>query len=178
MPPIELPDPRPTSTRGGNWIDWLLLACGFAVSGCSIRLVLASGRIHWRLDLDLAVTISLLLASLGPTLLGTPRLVWRKHVRTWTIGEWLWPGAFVTSLAWLIVWLEDGSRLGAVAKLIAGPTALLLTPALGLSALVDLAYSLTRASRYAWTHWLGLLWALLGAAGCVGFIRIMLPLRF
>lgn len=165
----------PSTPSPPSWIDALLLIGGVAVSGCSIRLVLATGR---RLDLDLAVTIALLLAALGPTLLGTPRLVWRKPLRTWTIGEWLWPGTLVTSLAWLIVWLEDGTRLGAVAKLIAGPTALLLTPALGLLAVIDLIYSLTRASRYAWTHWLGLLWALLGVAGCMAFIRIMLPLRF
>jgi hypothetical protein len=165
-------------SRAGCWLDLLALALGAALSAWFIRLVLATGNIHWGLDADLALTISLLLATAGPALLGTPRLVWLKRPRRWTIGEWLWPGTLITNLAWLVVWLEDGSRLGAVAKLVAGPIALLVTPALSLLAATMLPYSLARRGNFGWRHWLGLVWALIGGAGCVTFVRIMLPLRF
>ncbi len=148
------------------------------LSVCFVRLVLATGRVNWRLDWDLVATISLLLAPLGPALLTTPLLLWRRPARTWTVGEWLWPASIITSLAWLEVWLDAGLYLGPVAKLICGPTALLLTPIMGFVAVADLLYSLRRRGADRISHWLALAVTMLAAAGCVWFVIIMLQIRF
>jgi hypothetical protein len=159
-------------------VDGILLVIGAAMSVWFVRRVLATSSAHLRLDWDLAVTVSLLLAPLGPALTGFPRLVLRRYWREWTIGEWLWLVAIVIGTAWLEVWLDAGVYLGAVAKLICGPIALLLTPLQGLVALVSLVYSLRRRGEYGWRHWLGLLMALVSTTGLLWFVAIMLRVRF
>jgi hypothetical protein len=179
MPDLDkIPSQPPGSSRRGLWLDCLLLTLGLGLGAVFVRLILATGKIYWGLDWDLAGMISLVVAPLGPALLAAPCLLWRKPARTWTAGEWLVPGAILTGLAWLEVFLDGGLYLGALAKLICGPTALLLTPALGLAALIAFPYSLRRPAQYGFYHWLGLALSLLAAAGCVWFVLIMLKLRF
>ena len=159
-------------------VDCCLLIVGAAISVWLVLRVLATGSRNSRLEWDLAATVILLLASLGPALTGVARLVCRKDWREWTVGEWLWPVAVVIGLAWLEVWLDAGMYLGAAAKLVCGPIALLATPAQGLVALVSLIYSLQRPRQYGWRHWVGLLMAFVSTAGLLWFVAIMLHIRF
>jgi hypothetical protein len=151
--------------RKSVWLDCLLLVLGAGLCTVFIRLALTAGDIHLRGHWDL-VAVSLLLAPLGPTLLGMPRLPWRRFPRAWTIGEGLWLGAAATSLAWLALFLDAHLRVvGGEIKFVFGPAALLVTPVLGLAALINTVYSLRRPRQYGWRHWFGLLVMGISASG-------------
>ena len=165
-------------TRRFAWVDLAALLSGMGVGIGLARSALATTKLDWRLDRDLAVMVCLLLVPPGIAWVMLPWLLARRRA-IWSVEMGLWLAIAVCGLAWTEVWLDGGVRLGAGAKLVGGIGAYFLSPAVGIGSLVVAAWSLIRGPRnVAWSLWLAVALGLTLGAGWIMFLAVMLPLRF
>lgn len=155
-----------------RWPDAAALLLGAGISLAAMWGTLRTSQSLAGVDRDLFWMIVLVLAPGGVAIAGTARLAWIRPGRTWSVGHWLWPATALVGLAWMQVWLEAGFYLGQAGKLFGGPTAVLLSPLLGVTAATAAAIGLwKRSGRDGW-HWGGIGLGLITGCGWLAFLAV------